>query len=108
MRNVAPSVGNWYKELQGGGIFEVVAVDEISQTIETQHIDGEISEVDIENWHEMQLMEVEEPEDWRNAYELSDEDSMDPDATIHPEDWTNPISSIETDIVNGILDDLYD
>ena len=106
MRNVAPNVGNWYKELQGGGIFEVVAVDEFSQTIETQHIDGEINEFDLDNWQELQLIEVEEPEDWRNAYELSHEDSLDPDAAIHPEDWTSPLNSIETDIVNGILDDI--
>ncbi|WP_019530282.1 DUF6763 family protein [Dasania marina] len=106
MRNIMPSVGNWYKELQGGGIFEVVAVDDISQTIETQHIDGEINEFDLENWHELQLLEVEEPEDWRNAYELSHEDSLDPDAAIRPEEWSSPVSYIETDIMNGVLDDM--
>lgn len=106
MRNVVPHVGNWYKELQGGAMFEVVAVDETTQTIETQQIDGAISEYDLDNWQEMHLLEVEEPEDWRNGYELSKEDSLDPDAAIHPEDWNSPINSIETDIMNGVLDDL--
>ncbi|MGK0441913.1 MAG: hypothetical protein ACJA0N_001719 [Pseudohongiellaceae bacterium] len=106
MKNVVANIGHWYKELQGGCIFEVVAVDDASQTIETQHIDGELNEYDLDNWQEMHLVEVEEPEDWRNVYELSQEDSLDPDAAIHPEQWTNPINSIETDIVNGIVEDL--
>jgi len=101
-----PEVGSWYKEIQQGAMFEVVAVDEVSQTIETQLIDGAVAEYDFENWKELLLEEIEEPEDWRNAYELSKEDYLDPDATIYPEDWNGPLSMIETDIVNGVLDDL--
>ena len=101
-----PQVGSWYKELQQGIMFEVVAVDETEQTIETQLIDGAITEYDFDNWDDMLLEEMEEPEDWRNAYELSSEDYLNPDDTIHPEDWTGPVSMIETDIVNGVFDDL--
>lgn len=106
MKLTTPKVGSWYKELQQGSMFEVVAVDDVEQTIETQMLDGALSEYDFENWREMLLEEIEEPEDWRNAYELSNEDYLDPDATIHPEDWGGPLSVIETDIVNGVLDDL--
>ena len=106
MKSTSPQVGNWYKEIQQGLIFEVVAVDENTRTIETQLIDGAVTEYDLENWHEMLLEEVEEPEDWRNAYELSSEDFLNPDDTIYPEDWNGPVSMIETDIVNGMLDEL--
>lgn len=106
MPNISPSVGCWYQELQQGAIFEVVAVDELTQTIETQLIDGEVSEYDADNWSELQLQEIEEPEDWRNAYELSKEDRLDPDAAIRPEGWDSPLNMIETDIVNGVLDDI--
>ena len=106
MKSTTPQVGNWYREIQQGLIFEVVAVDEDTRTIETQLIDGAVTEYDLENWNEMLLEEVEEPEDWRNAYELSSEDYLNPDDTIYPEDWNGPVSMIETDIVNGMLDDL--
>lgn len=106
MKSTSPQVGNWYKEIQQGLIFEVVAVDENTRTIETQLIDGAVTEYDLENWNEILLEEVEEPEDWRNAYELSSEDFLNPDDTIYPEDWNGPVSMIETDIVNGMLDEL--
>ena len=106
MKPKIPQVGSWYKEIQQGAMFEVVAVDELEQTIETQLLDGAVGEYDLESWNELLLEEIEEPEDWRNAYELSQEDSLDPDAAIYPEDWNNPLSMIETDIVNGVLDDL--
>jgi hypothetical protein len=106
MATFIPLVGKWYKDIQQSIIFEVVAVDDAAQTVETQLIDGAISEYDLETWQEMLLEEIAEPEDWRNAYELSSEDYLDPDDTIHPEDWNGPVRMIETDIVNGVLDDL--
>jgi len=101
-----PSVGKWYKELQQGTIFEVVSVDESEQTIETQLIDGEVSDYDFDSWNQLLFEEVEEPENWSNAYEMNTEDFLDSDAAIHPDEWNNPINLIETDIVNGIFDDV--
>jgi hypothetical protein len=106
MNNISPNIGKWYKEIQQGLIFEVVAYDEMEQTVETQLIDGAVGEYDMESWSELNLEQVEEPEDWRSAYELSQEDSLDTDLAIHPEDWNNPINTIESDIVNGLIDDM--
>jgi hypothetical protein len=106
MNCTIPQVGSWYKELQQGAVFEVVAFDEIGQTVETQLLDGAVTEYDLDSWKDLLLEEVEEPEDWRNAYELSQEDYLDPDSTIYPEDWSSPLSMIETDIINGVYDDL--
>ena len=44
MNTLGPVIGAWFKDLQTGARFEVVAVDPASQTVETQHIDGEVSE----------------------------------------------------------------
>ncbi len=107
MNNVNPQIGSWYKDIQQGVIFEIVAMDEDSRTIETQLIDGEVGEYDIDSWQQLLLIEVEEPEDWSSGYELSSEDAIDTDAPIHPEDWNNPLNLIETDIVNGLVDDFY-
>ena len=106
MKRKIPKIGRWYKELQQGALFEVVAVDDAEQTIEAQFLDGAVTEYEFESWNELILEEIEEPEDWRDGYELSKEDSIDPDVTISPGDWNNPLVMIETDIVNGILDEL--
>lgn len=106
MNKVSPEVGCWYKELQQGILFEVVAVDDSEQTIETQMIDGALAEYDMDNWREMLIETIEEPEDWRGGYELSSEDCLDPGDTYRPEEWSNPLSLIETDIVNGLLDEI--
>ena len=104
-RNI-PQVGCWYKDIQLGTLFEVVAVDETEQTIETQLIDGAVGEYDYDSWNELLVEEIDAPEDWRNAYELSNEDYLDPDDVIRPEDWSGPVNIIESDIVNGMIDDL--
>lgn len=106
MKRIIPQIGKWYKDTQQGITFEVVAIDEIEQTIETQLLDGAVGEYDMETWDQLLLQNIEEPEDWRNAYELGDEDYLDPDDTIYPEDWSSPLNTIETDIVNGIFDDI--
>ena len=65
---------------------------------------GEVAEYDLDAWREMLLQPAEAPEDWRSAFELDDEDMLDPDLPMHPEDWNNPLNSIETDIMNGVED----
>ena len=43
MKLLGPEVGAWYKDLQTGDEFEVVAWDPDKLLVETQHIDGEPS-----------------------------------------------------------------
>ncbi|GAB3374103.1 hypothetical protein NCG89_01820 [Spongiibacter taiwanensis] len=104
MAAVRPQVGRWYKELEMGQVFEVVAIDDMG-TVDAQLIDGELCEYDSESWRQLTLEAIEEPEDWRNAFELSDDDFRDWDDTIVPETWTSPLNEIESDVINGILDD---
>ena len=102
MKLLAPNVGTWYQDLQSGAIFEVVAWDTQSLLIETQMIDGEVGEYDIESWRELLLVSVEEPDDWRNPFELDSADSIDPDLPMHPEDWSGPLNNIEPEFMNGV------
>jgi hypothetical protein len=105
MKMLNPTVGKWYKDLQTGALFEIVAFDAQALTIETQFLDGEVAEFDLDGWREMYLEGIEAPEDWRTAFELDDEDLIDPDLPYHPEDWRNPLSFIEPEFIHG-LDDL--
>lgn len=104
-----PQIGSWYKDHQRGAIFEVVAFDEKSRTIEMQLIDGEISEYDYETWRSQEFIEqIEEPEDWRNPYELSHEDYHATNDVIVPETWDNPLDFVESDVINGLIDEPFE
>ena len=102
MKMLSPVVGRWYKDLQTNALFEVVDWDPSTLTIETQYLDGEVSEYDLDAWREMFLQRAEAPEDWRSAFELDDDDMLDPDLPMHPDDWSNPVNFIEPDTMYGV------
>ncbi len=97
-----PTIGTWYKDLQTGTLFEVVARDSATQTIETQYIDGEVAEYDTDIWRQMILTPVAEPEDWRNPFELDQEVFSDPDLPFHPEDCSGPLNQLEPEYMRGV------
>mgnify|MGYP006423907729 CR=1 FL=1 len=99
-----PLIGRWYKELDTGALFEVVAWDHRAQAAEVQFLDGEIAEFDRDTWNALTLAYAAEPEDWRTPFELSGEDGIDPDLPLHPQDWNNPLNSIEPDTLWGLED----
>jgi len=53
-----------------------------------------VAEYEIDAWREMLLEPAEAPEDWRAPFELDDDDMLDPDLPMHPEEWASPLSSI--------------
>jgi hypothetical protein len=103
MSEIAAQIGCRYQDLQTGAVFEVVAIDDNAQTIEAQLLDGALCEYDRDSWLELLLQPVEEPEDWRNAYELTQED--DPERPFRRDDWDSPLNRIEPDVINGLDDD---
>ena len=68
-----PHIGNWYKNANGDK-FEVVAIDEEESTIEVQHFDGTVEEIDFDDWVEEQCYAIEAPEDWSGSYDIERED----------------------------------
>ena len=104
MARIRPVVGNWYQETEQGSIFEVVAYDEEEQTVEIQHLDGEVEEYDFDTWQELTITGIEPPEDWRSGFELAQEDAELPDEPMHPEDWSGALNQIEPDGI-GVEDD---
>ncbi|MFV0478939.1 MAG: DUF6763 family protein [Parahaliea sp.] len=104
MKMLSPMIGAWYKNQETSEIFEVVAWDPGALTIEAQFLDGEVTEYDLDAWRQLELRTIEAPEDWRNPYELDDDDGLDPDAVMHPEDWNNPLSTVEPETMYGVED----
>jgi len=68
-----PTIGNWFRR-SNGALFEVVAVDEANTTVEIQYFDGTISQVDLENWPELLIVEASAPEDWSGSVDMDPED----------------------------------
>lgn len=46
---IEPIVGDWYRS--HGQLFEVVAIDEREDIVEIQHADGDLEEIDMDDWY---------------------------------------------------------
>ena len=77
-RDYEPVPGQWYENLEEEESFRVLSVDEDSELLEIEYLDGDVEEIDLETWHEMDLERIEEPEGWSE----SDDEDADED-----EDW---------------------
>ena len=77
-RDYEPVPGQWYENLEEEESFRVLSVDEDSELLEIEYLDGDVEEIDLEAWHEMDLERIEEPEGWSE----SDDDEAEDD-----EDW---------------------
>jgi Family of unknown function (DUF6763) len=89
-----PVVGDWYRR-QGGELFEIVAIDEDDGTIEVQHFDGTVEELDFESWddqwQEALLEAAEAPEDWTGSVDVEPEDVEDNDELNSERQWLSPL-----------------
>jgi hypothetical protein len=77
-----PMVGHWYNHLDKGDLFQVVALDESSGTIEIQEFDGNLDEIDLEEWRQMEIETAAPPEDWTGPVDKLEADDLgytDPD-----------------------------
>jgi len=100
MNTLAPEVSSWYQDAVSGSLFEVVAIDDASGTIEIQMIDGEVGEYDTATWQSLYLAPAEAPEDWRSPYELNTEDQIYSDQTVVPENFSGALSAIEPELMD--------
>ena len=101
MKNhLLPEVSAWYQDLISGSLFEVVAYDEQSETIEYQMVDGTVGEYELANWKQLILSPAEPPEDWGSSYEFTADDDAYHDDAMVPENWSGVLSDIEPDLLD--------
>lgn len=90
-----PIAGNWYRNLDKGQEFFVVAVDKAGGTIEIQHFDGDIEEIDLDAWPDLNFEPVEAPEDWTGPLDDIERDDLGYDVTeMSPDDWREPLDEL--------------
>ncbi len=103
-RDYEPVPGQWYENLEEEEPFRVLSMDEDSELIEIEYLDGDIEEIDLETWHEMDLEQTEEPEGWAESQE-EDEDEDDDDDWDDDEDEDDDDEDDEDELDDEDADD---
>jgi hypothetical protein len=80
-RDYDPVQGQWFEDLEENEVFRVLSVDPDEEIVEIQYENGDIEEIDLDTWHELDLERAEEPEGWAS----DDEDEEDEEED--EEDW---------------------
>jgi hypothetical protein len=95
-RDYEPVPSQWYENVEEEESFRVLSVDEDSELIEIEYLDGDIEEIDLEAWHEMDLERIEEPEGWSESDdEDADEDEEDDE---DEDDWDDDDDDDEDEV----------
>lgn len=83
-RDYDPVQGQWFEDLEENEVFRVLSVDPDEEIIEVQYENGDIEEMDLDTWHELDLERASEPEGW-----ASDDDDVkkEEEEEDDEEDW---------------------
>ena len=84
-----PIIGTWYEHTDKGQKFEVVSLDEDNGVIGIQYFDGDLDEIDLDTWYEMDIVTSEAPEDWTGPVdEVPKDDVATTGTVVADEDWS--------------------
>ena len=91
-RDNEPVKGQWYENVEEEETFRVLSVDEDAEIVEIEYLDGEIEELDLEEWHELDLELTQEPEGWSDEdededWDEEDEEEEEEDDEDEDDDW---------------------
>lgn len=77
-----PVVDNWYRDRAQDLWFTVVAVDDEARTVELQHFDGDLEEIELAEWYQRELVAAEAPEDWTGPLD-----------NVSPDEWDEEVDA---------------
>jgi hypothetical protein len=86
-REYEPVAGQWYENIDENESFRVLSVDEDSELIELEYLDGDIEEIDLDTWQELDLDKIDQPEGWSGADEEEDEEEEKAEKEEEEDDW---------------------
>jgi hypothetical protein len=95
MASIQPVVGSWYRNPVTGETFEVVALDEDSDSIGIQHFEGEVGELDGETWSAIELDELPPQEDWSGPFDDLEREEIELDGSARGLRWENPLDRFD-------------
>jgi hypothetical protein len=73
-REYEPVVGQWYESIDDSESFRVLSVDEDAELVEIEYLDGDIEEMDLDTWQELDLEKIDTPEGWSGDDDDDDEE----------------------------------
>jgi hypothetical protein len=86
-RDYDPEPGQWYEDLDRDETFKVLSVDPDEVLIRIQWLDGEVEDIDVDAWNELDLELSAEPEGWvDDSVDTEDEDEDEDDLEDLDED----------------------
>jgi hypothetical protein len=88
-REYEPVAGQWYENIDENESFRVLSVDEDSELIEIEYLDGDIEEIDLDTWQELDLDKIDQPEGWsgEDEDEEEEEDEEEDEKDDLDDDW---------------------
>jgi hypothetical protein len=93
-REYEPVVGQWYENVDDNENFRVRSVDEDAELVEIEYLDGDIEEMDLDTWQELDLEKIDTPEGW-SGEDLDDDDEDDDED--EDDDWDEDDDEDEDD-----------
>jgi Family of unknown function (DUF6763) len=72
-----PVVGNWYQHSDDDQKFTVLDLDQEEGVIEIQYFDGDLDQIDLDEWYELALEPISPPEDWTGVMDGAEEEIED-------------------------------
>jgi hypothetical protein len=104
-----PMVFNWYQHLDKGQKFRVIAMDDSNALVEIQYFDGDIDEIDLDEWKNLDIESIEAPENWSGPIDISEQDDFGSTITdTPPEDWSSPLEEIITVEDDNVPDECFE
>ena len=85
-REYEPVAGQWYENIEESESFRVLSVDEDSELIEIEYLDGDIEDLDLDTWQELDLEKIEQPEGWSGA-DVKKEEEDDEEEELDDDTW---------------------
>ena len=106
---VDPIVFTWYQHLDKGQQFRVIALDIVNSLVEIQYFDGDLDEIDMEEWKNLDVETIEPPEYWSGPVDITEQDDYGNSVTdTSPDDWSSPLQEIKTDDDDKIPDEYFE
>jgi len=82
MHTRTPQIGAWYATAHLPDIFEVVAIDDSQGTIEIQYENGDLDELEFDEWQTGRFLTANPPDDTMGALGVGAEDNWDDDLQL--------------------------
>ncbi len=95
-REYEPVAGQWYENIDENESFRVLSVDEDSELVEIEYLDGDIEEIDLDTWQELDLDKIDQPEGWSGEDDEDEEEEEEEDED-DLEDWDEDDDEDEDD-----------